>query len=63
MTPAPIIPPMGDLGSSYGQRWRMLRSGRVASRSGSFQFRNRALDNREVARLLSVRAVLVMRLG
>jgi TolB-like protein/Tfp pilus assembly protein PilF len=31
---------------------------RVASRSGSFQFRNRAVDNREVARLLSVRAVL-----
>jgi TolB-like protein/Tfp pilus assembly protein PilF len=31
---------------------------RVASRSGSFQFRDRSVDNREVARLLDVRAVL-----
>ena len=35
-----------------------VRGLRVASRSGSFQFRNRAVDNREVARLLCVRAVL-----
>ena len=31
---------------------------RVASRSGSFQFKDRSLDNREVARRLQVRAVL-----
>jgi adenylate cyclase len=31
---------------------------RVASRSGSFQFKDRAVDNRDVARLLAVRAVL-----
>ena len=35
-----------------------VRGLRVASRSGSFQFKDRAVDNREVARLLSVRAVL-----
>ena len=35
-----------------------MRGSRVASRSGSFQFKDRAVDNREVARLLSVRAVL-----
>ena len=35
-----------------------VRGLRVASRSGSFQFKERAVDNREVARLLSVRAVL-----
>jgi len=31
---------------------------RVASRSGSFQFKDRSVDNREVARRLQVRAVL-----
>ena len=35
-----------------------VRGLRVASRSGSFQFKDRVVDNREVARLLSVRAVL-----
>ena len=35
-----------------------VRGLRVASRSGSFQFRGRAFDNREVARVLQVRAVL-----
>ena len=35
-----------------------VRGLRVASRSGSFQFKDRAVDNREVARLLQVRAVL-----
>src|SRR6185503_21249899 len=35
-----------------------VRGLRVASRSGSFQFKDRAVDNREVARLLHVRAVL-----
>ncbi len=35
-----------------------VRGLRVASRSGSFQFKDRVVDNREVARLLQVRAVL-----
>src|SRR6185503_20118711 len=35
-----------------------VRGLRVASRSGSFQFKDRAVDSREVARLLQVRAVL-----
>ena len=35
-----------------------VRGLRVASRSGSFQFQNRAIDSREIARLLNVRAVL-----
>jgi TolB-like protein/Flp pilus assembly protein TadD len=35
-----------------------VRGLRVASRSGSFRFRDRAMDNRDIARLLSVRAVL-----
>ncbi len=35
-----------------------VRGLRVASRSGSFQFKDRAVDNREVARLLQVRAIL-----
>jgi TolB-like protein/tetratricopeptide (TPR) repeat protein len=35
-----------------------VRGLRVASRSGSFQFKDRAIDNRDVARLLSVRTVL-----
>lgn len=35
-----------------------VRGLRVASRSGSFQFKNRAVDNREVGRLLNVRTIL-----
>jgi adenylate cyclase len=31
---------------------------RVASRSGSFQFKNRSVDNREIGRLLNVRTIL-----
>lgn len=35
-----------------------VRGLRVASRSGSFQFKNRAVDNREIGRLLNVRTIL-----
>ncbi len=35
-----------------------VRGLRVASRSGSFQFKQRAIDSREIGRLLNVRAVL-----
>lgn len=35
-----------------------VRGLRVASRSGSFQFKNRSVDNREIGRLLNVRTIL-----
>lgn len=71
MNPSVAVLAFADMSANRDQAWFCegtaeeiinalagVRGLRVASRSGSFQFRNRAVDNREVAQQLRVRAVL-----